>query len=123
LATKDAIQAKFFLYRVPAGTILPHSMHLNRDIEFFKDDPIPPQGHHTVNSLCSFRTGAEWVNGPLRDLNRKGELFGELIYCITMPEERKVVIERDLVALFENRSEYLHFIPAALFLVCMISGN
>lgn len=72
----------FYIYTIPAETVLPQGVHLSRDRPFNTADDVP-QGHHTINALHRFETGEAWVEGPIRGLNGMGVYIASIRYAVS----------------------------------------
>lgn len=92
-------QFYYFVFRIPAETIIPQGLHITRDNAWPKSDPAPT-GHHSVNALHQFATGEEYVE-KLFELNGMGVLIADIKYTITVEnlEPVEAIIRRRNIAL------------------------
>jgi hypothetical protein len=79
-----------FLYGLRQGTLLPHNIHVTRDLEWTENQETPC-GHHTITSTYGCRTGLAWVDGPLKELNGEISSCG---YCFEIQYKAKKVDDR-----------------------------
>jgi hypothetical protein len=86
---------KIFVHTIPAGTSLPHGLHLTREKPYVSPS-TQPTGHQTINALITGgMTGQAFVD-KLRELDsvcRGGEVL-HLLYEVEVLEDKEFVIRR-----------------------------
>ena len=89
-------QCVWYIWIIPAGTVLHVGLHINGDIEWTRAEPAP-KGHHSLNTLIPFDRGSN-ASRRFALLNELGTLI-EYTASIQGLQAKEAVVGRAAVTL------------------------